>query len=382
MRPSRARRLLYGGLTAAAILLAGEGLARTLGEADLRAWAAPPPSPQEGAPTMSGNPYLLWELAPGVRDQRGHAVVINSLGLRGPEVERPKPPGRRRLVATGDSSVFGDGVADDEVFGVQLAARLGPGVDFVNAAVPGYSTWQTLNLLRMRVLDLEPDLLLVGNLWSDNNFDAFVDRELLSAYAAWAEGPVAGARRLLATSALFRVLDWRLRVARRAEAVRTVGFMLGSGDKIGRRRVAIEDYAANLDTIAILARAHGAGVLFLVLANVEDLVPAPGGRPAWEPYRQVMRDTARRHGAQVVEVPALFRASGLSPGELFVDQMHPSATGHRIIARELATVLGLAGWVEGGTVMGPGEPGPIPAYEDPALFAPGSGARLDAPQAP
>lgn len=364
-------KLLWSLPVSAVLLVTAELTARLVFAEELRAWSAPAPAAEEGAPLMTGSPYLLWEMAPGVRQQRGHDVHINSLGLRGPEIEQPKPAGRRRLVTVGDSSVFGDGVGDDEVFGVLAAADLGPEVDHVNAALPGYSTYQSINLLRMRVLELQPDLLVIGSLWSDNNFDAFVDRDLLSAYAAWEQGGTARLRRGLAHSAIFRTLDWKLRVAERAAHVRQVGFMLGSEAKVGRRRVAIQDYADNLEIMVDLALRQGAEVLFVVLANVEDLDREPSATSAWEPYRQVMRDTARRHGAQVIEVPSLFAASALSADTLFVDQMHPSATGHRLIARELLAVLRQADWVAGQRVMSSGLGGPVPRYEDPALVPPG-----------
>lgn len=374
MSPPPRRRLLYAAALLLTALLLGEGLCRALFADELRAWRSPPPPPQEDAPWMAGNPYLLWEFAPGLRQQRGHPVHINQLGLRGPEVAATRPAGVRRLVSVGDSSVFGDGVGDDEVFGVQAAARLGPGVEHVNAAVPGYSTWQSINLLRMRVLALQPDLLVIASLWSDNNFDAFVDRDLLSAYAAWQQGPVARARGILRHSAIFGALDWHLRVSRRAEQVRKVGFMLGTGTPIGPRRVAIQDYADNLETLSAMAEGAGAEVIFMVLANREDLpTPAanpPASGPAWEPYRRVMREAAARRGAPVIEVPALFRASGLPAQALFIDEMHPSATGHKLIARELAALLEQAGWPAGGRVMGPGQGGPVPRYEDPNLQGP------------
>ncbi|NOY26293.1 MAG: SGNH/GDSL hydrolase family protein [Oligoflexia bacterium] len=366
-RPSKIRRLAYATVVFLLLMATGEAVARLGFQADLRAWQSPPPQPEEDAPLMRGNPYLLWELAPGVRDQRGFPIRINSLGLRGPELAVPKPPGRRRLVTVGDSSVFGDGVADGQVFGEITARTLGPEVDLVNAAVPGYSTFQCLNLLRMRVMDLQPDLLVIANLWSDNNFDSFVDRDLLSAYAAWDQSPVAKLRRLLSASALFRLADWRLRVAGRAQRLHKVGFTLGSEIKLGPRRVAIQDYARNLDTMVDLARSHGAEVLFMVLANREDLKRGRHPPAAWEPYRQVMRDTARRRGAQIIEVPRLFLSSGRSADELFVDEMHPSALGHRIIARELTDLLRLAAWPQGGTVSIRELGGEIPRYRDPAI---------------
>ena len=44
----------------------------------------------EGAPTLKGNPYLLFEFAPGVRNEQGVTVTINSMGMRGEDVEDPK----------------------------------------------------------------------------------------------------------------------------------------------------------------------------------------------------------------------------------------------------------------------------------------------------
>ena len=48
------------------------------------------PEAQDWAPTMRGNPFLLWEYAPGQRTESDTDVNINRLGLRGPESRRRK----------------------------------------------------------------------------------------------------------------------------------------------------------------------------------------------------------------------------------------------------------------------------------------------------
>jgi len=360
-------RALAGLALATGLWLVAEALVPRFFPAQLQAWQAPPPTDQPGAPYMPGNPYLLWELAPGVREERGLEVHINHLGLRGPEPVQPKPPGTRRLLVTGDSSVYGDGVPDGATFTEVAAARLGPPVDAVNAGIPGYATWQTLNLLRMRGLALQPDLVVVANLWSDNNFDSFVDRDLITAYAAYREGPVASLRGLLAHSEVYRLLDWELRVRRRAEAVHKVGWMLGRPEKVGARRVSIQDYAHNLQALVDLARVHGAEVLFVELANDEDLAGPPSQHAAWLPYRRVMEDTARRVGAPLLDVPARFRDSGLDAPALFLDHMHPTVLGHQIIGEALAELLVKAGWPAGEALHRRGTGGAVPRYEDPNL---------------
>jgi hypothetical protein len=149
-----------------------------------------------------------------------------------------------------------------------------PGAEVVNAAVPGYSTYQSLNVLDMRGWGLDPDLLLVANIWSDNNFDSFTDRELVASYAGWRSSVTHDLRLGLESSALFRWLDWTLRVAPQGERARKVGWQVGGTDRrTGNRRVDIASYAANLDAMCARMYARGGGVVFLMLANREDVEP-------------------------------------------------------------------------------------------------------------
>ena len=367
---TRARKALMGGVVALAVLAAAEGAVRLLFADELAEARGGPPPAQDGAPTMKGNPYLLWEQAPGVRTEHGVTATINSLGLRGPEPVIPKPEGTRRLLVTGDSSVYGFGVGDDKPF-IQVAARL-LGVEGHNAAIPGYSTLQTINLLEMRALALEPDVLVIANQWSDNNFDSFVDRELLSAYTAFDESPRASLERGLTRLAMYRLLHWKWVGGSQQAQARKVGWTVGGGKQSGARRVAINDYAANIDRIASMAVDAGAELVFVVLPNREDLVHNPNPQ-AWTVYREVLRDAALRFGAPVVEGPALFEGGQ----GLFLDEMHPTAPGHEVLGQELARVL--QPWAEGGTVMGPGTGGGPKAWKDPFVF--GNGGQASQPQA-
>jgi lysophospholipase L1-like esterase len=378
-RSGRRVRRAAGGLAFAALCLLGLDLAvgaffaQDLAEAD-----QPLPAAAESwSPTMRGNPYLLWEYAPGMRDEFGIPVHINSLGLRGAE-PADKPRGVRRLLATGDSSVYGFGIEDGQAYVNVAADLLGDDVEGWNAAIPGYSTFQTLNLLELRALSLEPDVLVIGNLWSDNNFDSFVDLDLLDAYSSFDGGWVSRARRALNHSRTFRLLDYRLRVegGERA-AARKVGWTVGKGQQQGRRRVEANDYARNLQAMVDLAHAYDAEVIFVLLSSQDDLAESHGEPPAWALYRQIMRDTAARNGAQVVDVPALFQGSGLGRDDLFIDEMHPTPTGHRLIGETLAASLQSCAQGEPLETRGTGEP--LGAYSDPFVFG-GTGPVKVAPK--
>ncbi len=299
---------------------------------------------------LAPHPYLLWEHEPGERQEVGVTVRINSMGLRGPEPLIPKPAGLRRLVATGDSTVYGFGVPEDAMFIRQAVGLLGgreAGLEGWSAALPGYSTLQTLNLLRMRALALEPDLLVVANLWSDHSTEAFEDAELLDLYGRY-DGSLAGAvDRSLRRLALYRLLHWELAVRRGAQARARRGWAPSPDpSREHQQRVPLPEYAANLDALVALAREHDADVLFLVLPHPNDSEPPAGGpEPAYEGYRRAMRAAAQRHGLPLVAGDRAIADSDLPAAELWLDNIHPSAAGHALLAEALAQSL--AGWVRG-----------------------------------
>lgn len=119
-----------------------------------------------------------WFHQPGARGRaylggpdRGQ-VRVNSLGLRGAEIARAKPPGTRRVLVLGDSYVFGVGVDEEHLFTTRLAERLSRGgapVEAVNAGVSGYSNDQQLILLEELGPQLAPDLVVL--VMCDNDFE-------------------------------------------------------------------------------------------------------------------------------------------------------------------------------------------------------------------
>lgn len=296
------------------------------------------PQADEGKEMLEGSPFLLWELQPGVHSWRTHTISVNSARFR--DKERG-PKSRPRAMSLGDSSVYGFGVNNSEVFTSILEENFD--ADFINGATPGYSTIQSLNLLTMRGLALEPDVLLVANLWSDNNFDKFVDTEVINTYAVWDTSFSGLLHSSFSKSNLFKWMDWKLRIEPGGLEPRTVGWMSSRMHGENRRRVPINTYADNLAAMCTMMERRGGGVVFVMLPHSAD-VATPGRPQAWNPYRQVMRDTAERCEAPLVELPAFFQASGLSANELFMDEMHPTARGHQLMAEALTIRLKELSW--------------------------------------
>ncbi len=109
------------------------------------------------------HPFLAVSGRPGaVLRLPGHVAAFNSVGIRGPEVEMPKPKGRFRVVCEGGSTTFDLLAADDaSTWPARLARELGPGADVVNGGFPGWTSVQNLIALELRDVDFSPDLVIV-----------------------------------------------------------------------------------------------------------------------------------------------------------------------------------------------------------------------------
>lgn len=110
------------------------------------------------------HPYLAYAPTPNYRKGQ---TFHNSLGFRNDEFPLEKPDGVYRIVALGGSSTYDVSIKDNsEIFTAQLEKLLKEKygytkVQVINAGVPGYNSWEMLANLEFRVLDLDPDLVII-----------------------------------------------------------------------------------------------------------------------------------------------------------------------------------------------------------------------------
>ena len=108
--------------------------------------------------------YLSYVPTPNYRRGR---TFHNSLGYRNNEFSLEKPNEVYRIVALGGSSTYDVRIEDNEkTFTAQLEKLLKEeygyqNVEVINAGVPGYNSWEILTNLEFRVLDLDPDLVII-----------------------------------------------------------------------------------------------------------------------------------------------------------------------------------------------------------------------------
>lgn len=291
---------------------------------------------------MVGHPTRLWGMAPGERDNAGTKATISASGLREPLPDGSRDPDMERVMVVGDSTFFGHGVADEATLPMQLAASLrqrGMRIEPINGAIPGYSTEQTLLLMDEQGWDLEPSLLIIGNLWSDNNVDGFRDADLLRTAAVYNQS-------VLGRSAFYKLLVAWIDSMRPESQARMVSWTTTSEwPEAGSRRVPLERYVENLDRIVRDARARGVGAAFIAPANDGLVSRRFRGTAGWDPYFDAQAKVAAWHGLPVIRLLEAFQAvADADGGALFLDEMHPTALGHRVLAEAVAEGLVEAGW--------------------------------------
>lgn len=118
------------------------------------------------------------------------AVKINSLGFRDREFA-PKPAGRIRILAVGDSFTYGWGVEANESWPKLLEARLrqlGRDVEVANLGKPGASPAEYAAIVSKAVPVLKPDLVIVGILQGEDLAQTGLEASLHSSATA-PDGP-------------------------------------------------------------------------------------------------------------------------------------------------------------------------------------------------
>ncbi|MFQ5708224.1 MAG: SGNH/GDSL hydrolase family protein [bacterium] len=107
--------------------------------------------------------YLGYCLTPNYRKGKNKH---NSLGFRGDEIVIPKPEGEYRIFCLGGSTTYTSGVEDyrmayPELLEQELKEQGFANVNVINAGTGGWSSWESLINFEFRILDLDPDMIIV-----------------------------------------------------------------------------------------------------------------------------------------------------------------------------------------------------------------------------
>ena len=285
---------------------------------------------------LETHPQRGWQLPKAAVDRDGHPIARDENGLR-PTEQLDK---EWLIYTMGDSSVFGHGLADNQTLHAhitRICSQLGISAQAITGAVPGYSSVQSLHQLNSVGWSLKPNLLIIGNLWSDNDIITSTqlpeDPKVRKEEDSW----------LMHQSALWRTLNQKLNW--NGDPLAKIGWMEEWHNKSGFRRVAPTRYAQTLDTILSEAARRNISVLFLSPCNVplstgEKL---EGGYP-WDVYFDILRDVAQRRGVGVISGCDAAQKHDQTGASAFLDRMHPTDALNQAYAHEIVQYLKTHNW--------------------------------------
>lgn len=232
-------------------------------------------------------------------------IVLNGDGFRSGPITKGKRAGALRIACIGDSWTFGMNVNQDATYPSRLETLLKEqaprtNLDVMNFGVLGYSSFQGLELLKRQVLDLHPDVLLVGFGMNDSEVAGYRDKDVGKGGApAWRDR----AKAIEASSELYSLLKYfaltlRFRPQSMGDFLKADvktesskgGEAVNYNDIEPWTRVSPPDYERNIREMVTLARGQGARVMLLD----NELWPE-------SPYRPVLTSIARDEHIPLVD---------------------------------------------------------------------------------
>lgn len=126
---------------------------------------------RQTAPTWLPHPFYLWIGPPNATMTFLYPTPLlhlNSMGLREREIPFEKAPGEYRILMTGDSNPFGQGVEDEHLWSRVMEKLLQERypdrkITVINQSMPGYSLGQSWYLYDEVGRRYDPDLVIVGS---------------------------------------------------------------------------------------------------------------------------------------------------------------------------------------------------------------------------
>lgn len=281
------------------------------------------------------DPLLFWSLAPGARAEDGR-LWINAQGFRGPELGQ-KEPGEYRILSLGESTTFAAQMPYGDSYSARLertlAARKGSReIRVVNGGVPGYSLFQGVTFLRERSAALQPDMVLLYFGFNDVLPVAYLAERVDEA------ATTPGGRN-----------DWELFEHRQQPLQRFASFLTRYSNlyrgisEIGSRRT--NDELRQNEMRPRVPPDHRERLLQAAKAytdemGIELVLIVPVYRE-FEGHAELLRSFAARESVPVVDLPRLLAPRIEGQSEVyFLDPVHPSSRGHRLIAEAIFEVIG------------------------------------------
>ena len=259
---------------------------------------------------------------------------FNSAGWRDAEHTLVKPPGMYRILALGDSYLMGQGVHREHVFLARAVAELNTRdiparVEAVNTGISGRNTAQEAQLLELRGLDYDPDLVLVSFVPNDVEEDLTAAGPLIEFYRNYTS--ISESADLL--SQYSRVWKWgRETTSRRATARRYIRECVSAFESDSTKWA---HCGAALERVFATCREHNLHVLVVVWPFFHEL----NADYPFQPIHDRVRAFCDQRNVPCLDLREAYRE--FSGPELWVHptDQHPNEDAHAIAGRVLADAI-------------------------------------------
>ena len=296
--------------------------------------------------SLDPHPYLLYVNHPGYEDQ------INSLGLRGPEIQKEKAAGSRRVLFLGGSTTYSTSVREYTnawpwQLGVMTKREAGLDLEILNGGLPYATTAESLASYVFRYRYLKPDVVVIEAGGNDQVATWYPGYN--SEYTHF-RGPGGGWRfsrieKVMLCSNVAKVLYCRW-IAGKFRTYSAHPADYGTLDRMKTlemvRTNSLEGFRRNLELLVRMAQNDGSKVLLVGFVNGEKLSK---NRPELEGFEPVIYEGTRRHRMALSEIGKSAGAKVVIPrqeqftDEMFADDCHLTAAGERVKASECLPAL-------------------------------------------
>lgn len=262
-------------------------------------------------------------------------LSTNEIGLRDSAMQELRNDSDEKILIVGPSSAFGWGVASEDTYASKLEGML-LDKQVINAGQIGHSSHQGVLSIDNLLRELHPAIVVIAYGVNDLDRNRFYFQSALTDREEFANSHSEYSVRiqnLIFSSALTSLMY---------KASQSLGMSEGASHQ-DVVRVPKEDFETNMRTIIEKVREAGAkSVLMTTTVHMPEYFEgsneperiAQGVRE----YNAIIRSIGEETGTPVADIDAVFARIDTRE-DLFVDPVHFSPEGNRVVAEELFTII-------------------------------------------
>ena len=263
--------------------------------------------------------YLNYYPTP---DYKKGLTYHNSLGFRNKEFSPNKPENIYRIAMLGGSTTYTESVKDNKkTFPYQLERILredygNKNVEVINAGVAGYNSWESLINLQFRVLDINPDLVIVYHGTNDVHTRLVLPEAYKSDNSGRRKQWSLPAVPLIEHSLLLRIFSRNLGITSQVGLGSNVSSPTYFGASGGKWK-SVENHAAellnknppiyfrrNLINMIGITKIHSTEIVFATWAhspNFKDYASTEVYKSGFKENNEVIKEVANNYGAHLFD---------------------------------------------------------------------------------